>query len=270
MMKRLALILIFLSSQSLTLAQQPAPIADNSFLIEEAYNQEEGVVQHINTFTRQRGGDWAYTFTQEWPIRSIKHQFSFTLPIQKIDASLTSRRGIGDLALNYRYQLINRERVAVAPRFSLLLPTGNSQEELGAGALGYQVNLPLSVTHGKRIVTHWNAGATFTSSAKNVVGEKSDTTAYNLGQSFVVLVSPRFNLLFETVWNRDQAVVGPKLKANERSFFLNPGLRWAHNFRSGLQIVPGLSVPLGVGPSRGERGIFFYLSLEHPFKKQSR
>lgn len=29
-----------------------APIQDNSFLIEEAYNQEFGVVQHINTFTR--------------------------------------------------------------------------------------------------------------------------------------------------------------------------------------------------------------------------
>ena len=43
-------------------------IMDNSFLIEEAYNQEEGVVQHINTFMRQRHGDWLYTFTQEWPI----------------------------------------------------------------------------------------------------------------------------------------------------------------------------------------------------------
>ncbi|MBA3442058.1 MAG: hypothetical protein H0T92_19535 [Pyrinomonadaceae bacterium] len=52
-------------------------------------------------------------------------------------------------------------------------------------------------------MTHWNAGATFVRSAKNVVGEKADTVAYNLGQSFVVLVSPRFDLLFETVWNKD-------------------------------------------------------------------
>ena len=34
----------------------PAPpgIADNSFLIEEAYNQEHGVVQHISTLRLQR------------------------------------------------------------------------------------------------------------------------------------------------------------------------------------------------------------------------
>jgi hypothetical protein len=36
------------------------------------------------------------------------------------------------------------------------------------------------------------------------------------------------------------------------------------NFKSGLQIVPGIGVPIGVGPSRGEYGALLYLSLEHP------
>ena len=27
---------------------EPAPIQDNSFLVEEAYNQEDGVIQHIS------------------------------------------------------------------------------------------------------------------------------------------------------------------------------------------------------------------------------
>src|SRR5262245_17587450 len=45
------------------------PIADNSFLIEEAYNQEAGVVQHISVFQRDwRSSAWAYSFTQEWPL----------------------------------------------------------------------------------------------------------------------------------------------------------------------------------------------------------
>ena len=36
-----------------------SPIQDNSFLIEEAYNQEAGVVQHINLFQRNwRTGEW--------------------------------------------------------------------------------------------------------------------------------------------------------------------------------------------------------------------
>ena len=37
-------------------ASSTQPIADNSFLIEEAYNQEAGVVQHISTFSRPDGG----------------------------------------------------------------------------------------------------------------------------------------------------------------------------------------------------------------------
>ncbi len=61
------------------------PIQDNSFLVEEAYNQEAGVVQHISTFTRfQESKDWIYTFTQEWPVGGLKHQFSFTLPWQRL------------------------------------------------------------------------------------------------------------------------------------------------------------------------------------------
>ena len=35
-----------------------------------------------------------------------------------------------------------------------------------------------------------------------------------------------------------------------------------------LQIVPGIAVPIGVGPSRGEKGIFLCLSFEHPFGKR--
>src|SRR5262245_46967893 len=43
-------------------------IHDNSFLVEEAYNQEHGVVQHINNFIYlAQTKSWAYSFTQEWP-----------------------------------------------------------------------------------------------------------------------------------------------------------------------------------------------------------
>jgi hypothetical protein len=46
---------------------------------------------------------------------------------------------------------------------------------------------------------------------------------------------------------------------------ISPGVRGAINFTSGLQIVPGIAIPIGAGPSHGERGVFFYLSFEHPF-----
>jgi len=62
------------------LAQSSPGIQDNSFLIEEAYNQEYGVVQHINNFLYLAdANDWAYTFTQEWPVTGIRHQLSYTL-----------------------------------------------------------------------------------------------------------------------------------------------------------------------------------------------
>jgi len=66
MMRRSLFMFLFLFWASTTLAQESPsrespPIQDNSFLIEEAYNQEAGVVQHVNTFMRQRNGDWLYS-----------------------------------------------------------------------------------------------------------------------------------------------------------------------------------------------------------------
>ena len=43
-------------------------IQDNSFLIEEAYNQDPGIIQEIQLYLRDlRTGAWVYSFTQEWP-----------------------------------------------------------------------------------------------------------------------------------------------------------------------------------------------------------
>ena len=132
----------------LSILPAQAQIQDNSFLLEEAYNQEPGVVQHINTFTRfDDSDDWVYTFTQEWPAPSLRHQLSATFPYRRLTGIGDDESGLGDVALNYRYQLLGsgEDAVAFSPRLSLLLPTGDEDRGLGAGALGYQVNLPLSV-----------------------------------------------------------------------------------------------------------------------------
>jgi len=60
--------------------QAPPPIADNSFLLEEAYNQEAGVVQHISAFQRSlRSAPWTYTFTQEYDILEFNLGETFEL-----------------------------------------------------------------------------------------------------------------------------------------------------------------------------------------------
>ncbi len=97
-------------------------------------------------------------------------------------------------------------------------------------------------------------------------GEEADTTALSLGQSVVWLARPKLNLLVETVWTRAQAVAGSRLTESKDALVVSPGLRFAHDFANGLQVVPGIAFPIGIGPSRGERSVFVYLSLEHPFR----
>jgi len=242
------------------------PIEDNSFLIEEAYNQEAGVVQHISTFALQRDTRaWAYTFTQEWPLFSQRHQLSYTVPFVSTGRGMGS--GFGDVALNYRYQLADgaRSGIAVAPRFSVLLPTGDERRGRGAGGSGLQVNLPVSVELTPQLVTHWNAGATFTPSARNDIGDEASTRSYNLGGSVIWLASSAFNVMLESVWARAETVIGPGERQAYRAFYVSPGVRGAIDFSSGLQIVPGFAVPIGIGPSSGDRQVFLYLSFEHPF-----
>jgi len=267
---RVVPLLVALSLLLVPGASAQEPIKDNSFLIEEAYNQGRGVVQHINAFSRVAGeGSWLYTFTQEWPFPAQRHQLSFTLPVQSLHAPTGNETGLGDIALNYRYQVIGLEpgRLAFSPRFSVLASTGSSSRGLGQGGVAFQAGLPLSVEMGKHFFTHWNVGVTRTFSARNTEGNKAGTTGYSLGQSIVWLAGPKVNLLVETVWSRSQSVVGTGRTQREDSAFVSPGIRWAHDFSNGLQIVPGIAFPIGLGPSRGEHAVFVYLSFEHPFRR---
>jgi hypothetical protein len=246
----------------------PAPIQDNSFLIEEAYNQEDGVIQHVSCFQKLTTGDWAFAQTDEWPLRSLKHQLSVTVAATHAGDFPASGAGWGDTFINYRYQLLGtgETRLAVAPRLSLLLPSGNQVMGRGIGGPGLQTNFPLSLVVNRYIVTHWNVGATWVPQAKNERQQKATAISTNVGQSVVWLIKPRFNALVEILWTSNAEVVGAGRTTQQHDLYVSPGIRWAYNFKSGLQIVPGVGLPLGVGPSGGDRGVIFYLSFEHPYK----
>jgi len=252
------LTLIILSPLSILKAQNR--IEDNSILIEEAYNQEEGVIQHIGTFnwndsSRDREG----TFTQEWPLFSHEHQGSYTIPFFH-----TSEEGndIGDILLNYRYQLLHDERVAFAPRFSLAFPTGDEEKGYGTNHLGYQLNLPLSFVATEKFVFHWNLGATITPNHEAPTGEIEDTFSPFYGASVIYLADNKFNLLLEFLGTSDEA---PSKTGTQRddTFVLNPGARFAIDIGE-TQIVPAVSIPIGLGASEGEWGVITYISIEHP------
>lgn len=251
-------------------AKEATPgIQDNSFLMEEAYNQENGVVQHINTFQRMwSSGDWVYTETDEWPVWTAKHQLSVMTVVNHAGDYPGSGAGLGDTAFNYRYQLIGNgeSKIAVSPRLTMLFASGNPVQGRGFGGNGVQISLPMSVVHGKRFVSHWNVGTTIIPHQKNDAGQKASAYDVNLGNSVVWLINPRFNAFVETLWGSTEDVVAPGKTVRSQSLYINPAIRWAYNFKSGLQIVPGLGMPIGVGPSAGDKGVFLYLSFEHPFK----
>ena len=206
-------------------------IQDNSFLVEEAYNQEHGVVQHISNFMHSWSGkEWSYAFTQEWPVDpSPRHQLSYTLTAAHADGA----SGLGDTALNYRYQLVGntQSKLAVAPRFSLLLPSGDSKKGLGAGGAGLQFSFPASIVLDRHFVTHLNVGATVHPAAKDSAGDKATTSGFNLGHSIIWLAHPRLNFLLETVWSTQTQVIAPDKTRRNHDLLLNPGLRWAFNLK---------------------------------------
>src|SRR4029453_11309832 len=84
-------------------------IQDNSFFVEEAYNQEPGVVQHIlNVPINFTNGSAETTpsFTQEWPVFSQTHQFSYTIPYVFTEDD----NGLADMRLNYRLQALMEDQ----------------------------------------------------------------------------------------------------------------------------------------------------------------
>lgn len=241
------------------------PIQDNSFLAEEAYNQEPGVVQHIQTFTRLWNSKaWAYSFTQEWPVPNHwRHQLSYTVVEAKTDRSLD--QAFGDLLLNYRYQLTGDgdSRLAISPRATLIVPTGSVQNGSGYGGTGVQALVPASYVLNRRFVTHYDLGGTWIPRAHDAADDVASSYGYSAAGSLIWLAHSRLNGMFETSWTSGHLVSRPHGTNVQDTLWLAPGARFAFNFKSGLQIVPGVAYVAGVGPSSGDRGAFFYLSFEH-------
>jgi hypothetical protein len=236
-------------------------IEDNSFFIEEAYNQEPGVVQFINTYQYSEvSKEWMYSLTNEFPFKDETNQLSYTLPFSKKGTD----SGLGDIGLNYRYQLVKKPGLAMAPRFSIVLPTGDSKKNLGAGAVGLQFNHSVSIKVDEKWMNHWNLGFAYTPHAKNSAGDEASLFNFNFGMSTIYLFTEKTNFLVEFVVNGNETVTGPSAKERSTSYLVVPGVRTAFQAGENTEIVPGLAAILGIGPSAEthERGLFVYFSIE--------
>ena len=269
----LRVLFVFLLSSSALFAQPPATtsepfqITDNSFLVEEAFNQEVGIFQNIFGVARLQGV-WATTFTQEWPVRSEMHQLSYTATFLNNDGST----GFGDSLLNYRYQVLKEGpgKPAFAPRLSLVLPTGDSDKSLGNGSFGVQINLPFSKQTGDWY-WHWNAGLTWLERAKAtfqrgdlVVKRQHWLASPFLAASGIYRLRPMFNLMLESLVTFDESLKEDGTNRS-RTFTLSPGFRGGWDIGD-KQVVVGAAVPVTWSDTTSA-GVFLYFSYELPFKK---
>jgi hypothetical protein len=271
-------LVISVNPKAVLAAQKERPIdviEDNSFLIEEAYNQEPGVVQHIftaqyNNDSRRRG--WEFNFTQEWPILSQDHQFSYTIPSYHLVENGDRQHGVGDLLLNYRYQLLEEGDVkpAFAPRFSLILPTGSRKRGTGNGVVGYEWNLPISKKVTGELALHANVGLEYLPHvraplANGSLSRKHSLVSYNVGASAIYAILPRLNLMLEWLGESEEDIDDNGKSKRAFKPVLSPGFRTAIVNQSNLQIVTGAAAPIGLTRKADNYGVFFYFSVEHDF-----
>jgi DtxR family transcriptional regulator, Mn-dependent transcriptional regulator len=240
-----------------TPSAEPFQITDNSFLVEEAYNQGPGIFQNILGFTRQNG-EWQLSYTQEWPAPDMRHQLSYSLSAE----SAASKSGFGDVYLNYRYQALEEGpgRPAFAPRVSLIVPSG--RVEAGAGEGGMQVNLPVSKQHGD---FHFNGNGGFTWLPR---GERADLVSPSLAGSVIYRLRPMFHLMLESVAAFDAGDTPQGTVERTASFTISPGVRGGWNVAEDSQVILGFAVPITRVSGESSAGVFLYFSYELRFTKK--
>jgi hypothetical protein len=244
-------------------AQDDYGITDNSFLVEEAFNQEAGIFQNILNYRRWKAGEWLASFTQEWPLPSMRHQLSFTVPFGRAlrDA------GIGDVIVNYRLQVLEEGpgRPAFSPRVSVIIPSASDNTDLGDGVMGLQFNAPFS-KRARDWYLHGNAGLTYLVGDDDVFGENAGgLVSPFVAGSAIWRASPTFNLLVELVGESIAISAGNGAIVRTQAFTISPGFRYAWNPRDS-QVVVGVAVPVTRSERQTRGSVFGYFSYELPFK----
>jgi hypothetical protein len=238
----------------------PAPaakfgITDNAFLVEEAFNQDPGIFQNIFVAARSRSGQWGASFTQEWPVRSQRHQLSFTLPFSAGAGS----RAMGDVYVNYRLQVTTEEagRAAFSPRLSAIVPSS-----AGSDRFGWQINLPVSKQIGA-VYLHGNAGNTWERepAAAPPGSARAWASTPFVAASAIVAIRPMFHVMFEAF-----VEAAPVPGGRDTSTTVVPGVRTGWNFGD-RQFVIGVGAPITRGATR-DHGVLTYFSYELPFARR--
>jgi DtxR family Mn-dependent transcriptional regulator len=241
---------------------EPFAITDNSFLVEEAFNQDAGVVQNIFGWTRDQSGGWQGSFVQEWPLGGMAHQISYSLPFSGGNSASTH---LDSVLINYRFQALEEGpgHPAFSPRLSLMLPTGRHSDP--DDHPGLQTNLPFSKQAGD-VYFHGNAGLTWTHGVELGNGERTNLTSPFLAASAIWRTTPMFHLMLESMLEWDDSILEAGDKGRVRTWTLLPGFRRGWNFGD-RQVVIGLGMPITGTSEDTTVGVLTYFSYELPFRK---
>jgi hypothetical protein len=248
--------------------------SDHGFLLEEAYNQDRGEVQHTlnavysSDFWRQ---GWSFNFEQEWWLFTQDHQVAFSIPFSHLREEGEKQRGVGDIQIEYRYQLTEEgpNIPAVAPGFSLILPTGNRDKGTGNGVVGYEWRVAASKKVASRLALHANLGLTYLPKVRVPLDDnqrlspKRSLVSYEVGASAVFALSSNIHMLLEWVGEFEEEINDKGKKEREFKAVLSPGIRAAVVNKDRLQSVVGVGIPIGVSGPAENYGVFLYFSVEH-------
>lgn len=252
---------------------QPA-FEDNSFLLEEAFNQPMGVIQHVSSFSwnNVKQGNFSFNFTQEIPITDLKHQFSYSLNYSLMEPADGSKakNGFGDMYISYRPSLMDENQwMMLAPRITLILPTGNSSQGLGQGGWGGQLNVAITKRLSRQLITHYNFGTTFIHNAdyyqdtpaEPVLTYQRNLYHKNAGIGFIWIAQRKCHVMLEYLSDFTQNIKHNGGIITQHQGTISPGLRYCIDTGK-MQIVPGIAAPLRVTNHAVDIGVFLYLSIE--------
>jgi len=249
----LPLLLLLAAPAAAQRAPEPEPdeesgtvIEFSGFFVEEAYNQERGMLQQIARVTAVRHGSWGGRYSQEWPVFDERRQL-------ELAALVNGEDGLAGLGAELRFLLAGGEDAV----FTLSPGVEAAWERDGEWEI--ELMVPASVRLFEGLVASTNAAFS--------VHPEDGGTSWQVGQGLIWRAHPRLNFLLEGVYSHGESVLEGADEEDE-GFIVSPGVQVAFPLGEDAQLVPGIAFPVGAGPSSGQRAVMFYLSLEHPFGRR--
>jgi hypothetical protein len=234
---------------------EPMSIEDNSFLLEEAFNQTPGVIQ-CTAINHIKRGVAELNFECEMPMKGELHQLSVSVPAKVFQSTV----GLEDIMISYRPLVFGRHRwVMATPRLSVILPSGKASRGFGNGLWGIECNVALTKQLSRRLISHVNLRSS--SFLKNLMHESQQNRFHyqSAGTSLIFAAAKGFDLMAEVTTSNE----GPGFsRASSWNFIGNPGFRFCLKINEFL-VVPGISTPLALLSGRPTLSqVLFYISIE--------